>query len=93
MLSAKTHEASLVKGERRKKKIKAKICRLEEIYDDYCVEVGIQNCCHIPRESGSDFSLMTEIVFDKGQSSLFPEEEEDDTATMAKQKSKSRLSI
>ena len=66
MLLAKQHETELFPNsasDADQRKAKKKVEKLQKRFLQYCKEHGINKSCHIPRESGADISIMTEIVY------------------------------
>ena len=46
--------------ERQNAEIEAK--KYQELFTNFVHKNGLMSCCHLPRMSGEDFSLMAEIV-------------------------------
>ena len=56
-------QAELVEDPQQKVALQNKSSHLERKYEDYIEKFGVKESVHIPRESGNEMSLLTQLVY------------------------------
>ena len=65
-------EAQLTQDAEKRQKLERSQKVYEKKYDEYIEKFGVKDSVHIPRESGDEISLLTELVYTNQVIDLFP---------------------